>query len=65
MIRTSNDISTDINKNPMYMREKKKKNNIPSHLAQLLHTYSIHGTSQRHKDKSDIDVALREFADHC
>ena len=64
MIRTSNDISTDINKNPMYMCEK-KKHNTPSHLAQLLHTYSIHGASQRHKDKSDIDVALREFADHC
>lgn len=46
------------------MCEKKKKN-TPSHLAQLLHTYSIHGASQRHKDKSDIDVALREFADHC
>ena len=63
MIRTSNDISIDINKNPMYMREKKKKKQL-SHLAQLLHIYRTHGASQRHKDKSDIDVALREFTDY-
>ena len=44
------------------MREKKNKQ--LSHLAQLLHIYRIHGASQRHKDKSDIDVALREFTDY-
>lgn len=57
-MRTSNNISTDINKNPMYMLEKTGSFNTIT--ADLQNTWSI----QRHKDKSGTDGALREFTEY-